>query len=110
MRSSGSHSSRTNSSTHFNWVAYARSAGKVPSHVPCCTDRYTIVILSRIGPIRMGARSWNLVASVRGVNVNGGAIALGHTIGVTGAILIGTVVDEIERSDLGVGLVTMCTG
>jgi acetyl-CoA C-acetyltransferase len=44
------------------------------------------------------------------VNVNGGAIALGHPIGATGAMLIGTVLDELERRDLAVGLVTMCTG
>ncbi|NYI23628.1 acetyl-CoA C-acyltransferase [Sphingobium indicum] len=42
------------------------------------------------------------------VNVNGGAIALGHPIGATGAILIGTVLDELERRDLKRGLVTMC--
>lgn len=44
------------------------------------------------------------------VNVNGGAIALGHPIGATGAMLIGTVLDELERRDLTAGLVTMCTG
>jgi len=44
------------------------------------------------------------------VNVNGAAIALGHPIGATGAILIGTVLDELERRDLQVGLVTMCAG
>ena len=43
------------------------------------------------------------------LNVNGGAIALGHPIGATGAILIGTLLDEIERRDLSTGLVTMCT-
>jgi acetyl-CoA C-acetyltransferase len=42
------------------------------------------------------------------VNVNGGAIALGHPIGATGAILIGTVLDELERRDLKRGLVTLC--
>lgn len=42
------------------------------------------------------------------VNVNGGAIALGHPIGATGAILIGTILDELERRDLKRGLVTMC--
>ncbi|MFT4047881.1 MAG: acetyl-CoA C-acetyltransferase [Solimonas sp.] len=42
------------------------------------------------------------------VNVNGGAIALGHPIGATGAILIGTVLDELERRDLKRGLITMC--
>jgi acetyl-CoA C-acetyltransferase len=42
------------------------------------------------------------------VNVNGGAIALGHPIGATGAVLIGTVLDELERRELKRGLVTMC--
>ena len=44
------------------------------------------------------------------VNVNGGAMALGHPIGATGAMLIGTVLDELERRDRETGLVTMCTG
>jgi acetyl-CoA C-acetyltransferase len=44
------------------------------------------------------------------VNVNGGAIALGHPIGATGAMLIGTVLEELERRDDTIGLVTMCTG
>ncbi|MEY2437236.1 MAG: acetyl-CoA C-acetyltransferase [Acidimicrobiaceae bacterium] len=44
------------------------------------------------------------------VNVNGGAMALGHPIGATGAILIGTVLDELERQDKQIGLVTMCAG
>jgi acetyl-CoA C-acetyltransferase len=44
------------------------------------------------------------------VNVNGGAIALGHPLGATGAMLIGTVLDELERRDLTTGLVTMCIG
>ena len=42
------------------------------------------------------------------VNVNGGACALGHPIGATGSILIGTVLDELERRGLKRGLVTMC--
>ena len=44
------------------------------------------------------------------VNVNGGAMALGHPIGATGAILIGTVLDELERRDQQIGLITMCAG
>jgi len=44
------------------------------------------------------------------VNVNGGAIALGHPIGATGAMLLGTVLDELERTDKTIGLVAMCTG
>ena len=42
------------------------------------------------------------------VNVNGGAIAMGHPLGATGAILIGTLLDELERSGKGTGLATLC--
>ena len=42
------------------------------------------------------------------INVNGGSIALGHPIGATGAVMIGTILDELERRDLKRGLVTMC--
>jgi|TARA_B110000967_G_scaffold200557_1_gene236544 acetyl-CoA C-acetyltransferase len=42
------------------------------------------------------------------LNVNGGAIALGHPIGATGAMLIGTALDELERRDKSLGMVTMC--
>ncbi|MDB4106643.1 acetyl-CoA C-acyltransferase, partial [bacterium] len=42
------------------------------------------------------------------VNVNGGAMALGHPIGATGSILVGTMLDELERQDKQFGLVTMC--
>ncbi len=44
------------------------------------------------------------------VNVNGGAIALGHPLGATGAILLGTALDELERRGLGTALVTLCIG
>jgi len=44
------------------------------------------------------------------VNVNGGAIALGHPLGATGAMLLGTVLDELEARDLSTGLVTLCIG
>ena len=44
------------------------------------------------------------------VNVNGGAMALGHPIGATGGMLIGTLLDEMERRDVSTGLVAMCTG
>ncbi len=42
------------------------------------------------------------------VNVNGGAIAMGHPLGATGAIIIGTLLDEMERSDKALGLATLC--
>lgn len=44
------------------------------------------------------------------VNVNGGAIAMGHPLGATGAMILGTVLDELERRDLKRGLVTLCIG
>ena len=44
------------------------------------------------------------------VNVNGGAIAMGHPLGATGAMILGTLVDELERRDLRYGLVTLCVG
>ena len=44
------------------------------------------------------------------VNVNGGAIAMGHPLGATGAMLLGTAVDELERRGLGTALVTLCVG
>ena len=44
------------------------------------------------------------------LNVNGGAIAMGHPLGATGAMLLGTMVDELERRDLSTGLITLCIG
>jgi acetyl-CoA C-acetyltransferase len=44
------------------------------------------------------------------INVNGGAIAMGHPLGATGAMILGTLLDEMERRDLGTGLATLCVG
>jgi acetyl-CoA C-acetyltransferase len=44
------------------------------------------------------------------VNVNGGAIALGHPLGATGAMLMGTLIDELERQGKSTGLITLCIG
>ena len=44
------------------------------------------------------------------INVNGGAIAMGHPIGATGAMLVGSLLDELERRDLKRGLITLCAG
>jgi acetyl-CoA C-acetyltransferase len=44
------------------------------------------------------------------INVNGGAIAMGHPLGATGAMVLGTVLDELERRNLGTALVTLCIG
>ena len=42
------------------------------------------------------------------VNVNGGAIAMGHPLGATGAMILGTLLDELERQDKTIGLATLC--
>ncbi len=52
----------------------------------------------------------NLGIDPEKVNVNGGAIALGHPLGATGAMLLGTAVDELERRGLGTALITLCIG
>ena len=44
------------------------------------------------------------------INVNGGAIAMGHPLGATGAMILGTVLDELERSDKATALATLCIG
>jgi acetyl-CoA C-acetyltransferase len=44
------------------------------------------------------------------VNVNGGAIAMGHPLGATGAMILGTLLDELERRELRRGLATLCVG
>ncbi len=44
------------------------------------------------------------------INVNGGAIAMGHPLGATGAMILGTVLDELERRELGTALITLCVG
>jgi acetyl-CoA C-acetyltransferase len=44
------------------------------------------------------------------INVCGGAIALGHPLGATGAMILGTVLDELERRDLSTALITLCVG
>jgi acetyl-CoA C-acetyltransferase len=46
----------------------------------------------------------------KNVNVNGGAIAMGHPLGATGAMILGTVLDELERTGKGTALVTLCIG
>ena len=52
----------------------------------------------------------DLGVSLDRVNVNGGAIAMGHPLGATGAMILGTLLDELERRNLSTGLVTLCVG
>ena len=44
------------------------------------------------------------------INVNGGAIAMGHPLGATGAMILGTVLDELERRKLNTALINLCVG
>ena len=59
-------------------------------------------------PVLKFQRDLDIDSSI--LNVNGGAIALGHPLGATGAMLLGTLLDELERRDLNTGLVTLCVG
>ena len=52
----------------------------------------------------------DLGVSMDRVNVNGGAIAMGHPLGATGCIILGTLLDELERRNLSTGLATLCVG
>ena len=52
----------------------------------------------------------DLGVSLDRVNVNGGSIAMGHPLGATGCIILGTLLDELERRDLSTGLATLCVG
>ena len=52
----------------------------------------------------------NLEIDPAKINVCGGAIALGHPLGATGAILLNTALDELERRDLNTALITLCIG
>ncbi|MCR9203233.1 MAG: acetyl-CoA C-acetyltransferase [Halobacteriovoraceae bacterium] len=64
-------------------------------------EAFASVVLNTIDELRLDPEK---------VNVNGGAIAMGHPLGATGAMLLGTVLDELERRDRRMGLVTLCIG
>lgn len=66
-----------------------------------CNEAFAAVVLHFMS--RMGADPAR-------VNVNGGAIALGHPLGASGAILVGTALDEMERTGAGTALITLCVG
>ena len=52
----------------------------------------------------------DLGIDIERVNVNGGAIAMGHPLGATGCIILGTLLDELERRNLATGCATLCVG
>lgn len=78
-------------------------AGMQPNDI----DLYEINEAFAVVPMKTAR---DLGVSLDKVNVNGGSIALGHPLGATGAMLLGTVLDELERRDLSTGLVTLCVG
>jgi acetyl-CoA C-acetyltransferase len=86
--------------------AVRRALGKADM-VPSDIDLYEINEAFAAVPLKTAR---DLGIELDRVNVNGGAIALGHPLGATGAMLLGTVLDELERRDLETGLVTLCVG
>jgi len=83
-------------------LALAR-AGMVPGDIDLweINEAFAAVVLQTIRELDIDPER---------VNVNGGAIALGHPLGATGAMLLGTAVDELERQDKATALITMCIG
>ncbi len=78
-------------------------AGMAPEQI----DLYEINEAFAVVPLRFMA---DLGLDHERVNVNGGAIAMGHPLGATGAMILGTLIDELERRDLRYGLATLCVG
>ena len=66
-----------------------------------CNEAFAAVVLKFMKDLNL---------HVDRVNVNGGAIAMGHPLGATGAMILGTLLDELERRDLQTGLATLCVG
>src|SRR5882724_9384195 len=66
-----------------------------------CNEAFAAVVLRFMEALDVGHDK---------VNVNGGAIAMGHPLGASGAMLLGTLIDELERRDLTTGVVTLCVG
>ncbi|MFH1319405.1 MAG: acetyl-CoA C-acetyltransferase [Bacteroidota bacterium] len=85
----------------------SRKALKLAKKTVNDIDLYEVNEAFAVVPLRY-MKEMNL--SYDKVNVNGGAIAMGHPIGTTGTMLLGTLLDELERQDKQTGLVTLCTG
>jgi acetyl-CoA C-acetyltransferase len=78
-------------------------AGMVPKDI----DLWEINEAFAVVPMKTAR---DLGVDLERVNVNGGAIAMGHPLGATGCIILGTLLDELERRDLSTGLATLCVG
>ena len=101
------------------------SIGSEPSIMLTGPEKVTAKLLAKLGMSKKDIDLWELneaFASVvlrwmqaleldpAKVNVNGGAIAMGHPLGATGAMILGTVLDELERTGQGTALATLCVG
>ncbi|MDB5970070.1 MAG: acetyl-CoA acetyltransferase/thiolase family protein [Hydrocarboniphaga sp.] len=101
------------------------SIGSEPSIMLTGPEFVTAKVLARAGMSKNDIDLWELNEAFASVvlrlnqayqidparmNVNGGAIAMGHPLGATGGMLLGTVLDELERQDLSTALVTLCVG
>ena len=82
-----------------NWEAALDVTFPKAAHTAVINEAFSVVAEKFIRDLRLDREK---------VNINGGAMALGHPIGATGSILIGTALDELERSGGRYGLVTMC--
>ena len=78
-------------------------AGMQPSDI----DLYEINEAFAVVPMKTAR---DLDVSLDRVNVNGGAIAMGHPLGATGCVILGTLLDELERRNLSTGCATLCVG
>ncbi|NOU07306.1 MAG: acetyl-CoA C-acetyltransferase, partial [Hyphomicrobiaceae bacterium] len=101
------------------------SIGSEPSIMLTGPEKVTRKLLARTGMKTSDIDLWELNEAFAAVvmlymklmeiphdriNVNGGAIAMGHPLGATGAMILGTLLDELERRDLSTGLATLCVG
>ena len=86
-----------------NFAAMGVMAGMTPHDI----DLWEINEAFAVVPLQVMR---NLEIEREKVNVNGGAIALGHPLGATGAMLLGTALDELERRNLSTALITLCIG
>ena len=106
-------------------IAGGASIGSEPSIMLTGPEFVTQKLMSRLGLKKQDIDLWELNEAfaavvlrwvqaldldMEKVNVNGGAIAMGHPIGATGAMILGTMVDELERADKERALVTLCIG
>jgi acetyl-CoA C-acetyltransferase len=88
-------------------AAAARKALAKAGMAPKDIDLYEINEAFAVVPMQTARR---LGVELDRVNVNGGSIAMGHPLGATGCIILGTLLDELERRNLNTGLATLCVG